>query len=78
MPFPGGIPLLAVRARGMAQMGLMAFLPVFPVDYGDFGTMAAEFGIMSFSGTVGRATVPFLIIHDLMQHSPFTSNGNRV
>lgn len=54
-----GIYLLAVSTWGIAQMGLMAFLPIFLVDCRDFstGAAAAAFGVMSFSGTVCR---PFL------------------
>lgn len=50
------IYLLAVGIWGVAQSGLVAFLPLFLVDYREFGTgtAAATFGIMSFSGTVCR------------------------
>jgi MFS family permease len=51
-----GIYLLAVSIWGVAQRGLVAFLPLFLVDYRQFskGTAAVTFGIMSFSGTVCR------------------------
>jgi len=51
-----GIYLLAVCTWGVAQRGLVAFLPLFLVDYRQFstGAAAATFGIMSFSGTVCR------------------------
>jgi len=51
-----GIYLLAVGTWGVAQRGLVAFLPLFLVDYREFstGAAAATFGIMSFSGTVCR------------------------
>ena len=50
------IYLLAVGIWAVAQSGLLAFLPLFLVDYREFstGTAAATFGIMSFSGTVCR------------------------
>ncbi len=51
-----GIYLLAVCTWGVAQRGLVAFLPLFLVDFREFstGAAAATFGIMSFSGTVCR------------------------
>jgi len=51
-----GIYLLAVGIWGVAQSGLVAFLPLFLVDCREFstGTAAATFGIMSFSGTICR------------------------
>ncbi|MBW2146763.1 MAG: MFS transporter [Deltaproteobacteria bacterium] len=56
---PLGIYLVAVSTWGLAQGGLMAFLPLFLVDYRNFSTgkAAAAFGIMAFSGAICR---PFL------------------
>jgi len=61
-PFFSGplcVYLLAVAVWGIAQSGLMAFLPLFLVDHRHFNTVtaAAAFGLMSFSGAVCR---PFL------------------
>jgi MFS family permease len=54
-----GIYLLAAGVWGVAQSGLMAFLPLFLVDHRSFstGAAAAAFGIMSLSGALCR---PFL------------------
>jgi FSR family fosmidomycin resistance protein-like MFS transporter len=54
-----GIYLLAASIWGMAQGGVMAFLPLFLVEYQGFstGAAAANFGIMALSGTICR---PFL------------------
>ena len=56
---PLGAYLLAVAVWGIAQSGLMAFLPLFLVDHRHFNPVSAAtaFGIMSFSGAVCR---PFL------------------
>jgi len=56
---PLGAYLVAVTVWGIAQSGLMAFLPLFLVDHRHFNPVSAAtaFGIMSFSGAVCR---PFL------------------
>jgi FSR family fosmidomycin resistance protein-like MFS transporter len=59
LPFfsrPLGIYLVAVGAWGVAQAGIMTFLPLFLVDYRGFGTgkAAAVYGIMSLSGALCR------------------------
>lgn len=60
---PLGIYLVAIGIWGIAQSGLMSFLPLFLVDYREFsiGTAAATYGIMSFSGTVCRPFVGALM-----------------
>lgn len=58
-----GIYLLAVCTWGIAQSGLMTFLPLFLVDYRGFSTgkAAAVYGIMSLSGAICRPLVGALM-----------------
>jgi MFS family permease len=66
LPFfsrPLGIYILAESLWGVAQMGLMTFLPLFLVDYRGFnqGKAATVFGIMALSGTLFRPFVGALM-----------------
>ena len=66
LPFfsrPLGIYILAESLWGVAQMGLMTFLPLFLVDYRGFsqGKAAAVFGLMALTGTFFRPFVGALM-----------------
>jgi FSR family fosmidomycin resistance protein-like MFS transporter len=59
LPFfslPLGIYLVAISIWGIAQTGLMTFLPLFLVDYRDFSAQkaAAVYGVMALSGAIFR------------------------
>jgi MFS family permease len=58
-----GIYILAEGLWGIAQTGLMTFLPLFLVDYRDFskGKAAAVYGIMALSGTIFRPLIGALM-----------------
>jgi MFS family permease len=58
-----GIYILAESLWGVAQMGLMTFLPLFLVDYRGFNQAkaAAVFGVMALSGTFFRPLIGALM-----------------
>jgi len=60
---PLGIYILAESLWGIAQMGLMTFLPLFLVDYRGFnqGKAAAVFSIMALSGIIFRPLIGALM-----------------